>query len=94
MNEEAQIFAVLSSTPFWKDDQIRVWSMTMAGGMSVGIEQQGSCWTWRITRPDGSQCLSPQSFPSVRDAKNELQAELKRRREALVYESTGPAIVS
>jgi hypothetical protein len=94
MNEADQIFQLLSNATFWEEDQCRNWSMQMGGGMSVDIGTKGANWTWALTRPDRSCSFSPQAFPSVREAKNDLQAELKRRREALLYESQGPATIS
>lgn len=90
MDEAAQILALLSESSFWEDES-RGWSMSIVGGMSVGIDPKGSNWTWRVTRPDRSQWTSPQPFPSVQAAKNNLREELKRRREKLIDESTGPA---
>jgi hypothetical protein len=92
MNEEHQIYRILTDEAWWEDDQYRNWSMQ--GGMSVDIGTKGANWTWALTRPDRSVTFSPQAFPSVQEAKNDLRAELKRRREALVYETIGPASIS
>ncbi len=97
MDEATQMFHVLHDTcsaDFWENDRCRGWSMDIKGGMSVGIDPQGSNWTWRIARPDGSQRGSSQAFPSVEEAKNHLRAELNRRREDLLGQSVGPARLS
>jgi hypothetical protein len=94
MDESWQIMQALSPQEFWEDNQRRGWSMSVQGGLSMGVDQQGLGWNWRITRPDGSHHLSPQPFSSVPAAKAALRAELQRRREGLVYESIGPANMS
>jgi hypothetical protein len=93
MDEATQIFTLLSGSTFW-EDETRGCSMNMPGGMIVGIDPKGSGWTWRITRPDGSNRVSPEAFPSVQEAKSELRRELERRREEIIDEGMGPASVS
>ena len=74
MNKAEQILSLLSESTFWEDDQVRGFSMNMAGGISIGIDPKGSNWTLRITRSDGSSWVSPQAFPSVHSAKEVLRA--------------------
>jgi hypothetical protein len=93
MNGVAQISEILSARTFWEEDKCSGWSLRMVGGMSVGIDQQGSTWTWIITGPGGNQWPSQQAFPSVRAAKNDLHAELQRGRDDLGDQSVGPATV-
>jgi hypothetical protein len=94
MDEASQIFGLLSNADFWEDDQNRGWSMQMPGGMSVEIGQNGSNWVWKVTGPDGAERISSKAFPSIREAKNDLRVELKRRRESIIYEGMGPADMS
>ena len=94
MDEASQILELLSEPTFWEDDRCQSSSIHMAGGISVEIAGTEANWTWRMIRPDRSEAISPQAFPSVQEAKTHLRAMLNSRREALIYNCIRPANIS